>query len=232
MSEAKTDIKKLIDKDVGLHSKRKMLTVTSLILLAIQFSGAKVVEANTLILKLSFAHQKGITVLLMLAIIFLLIRYYNYAKPYHSMLYKLWTERLLDEEFYYSRCPHSDDEYGIVYDLRPSYINRRELEHGEHSSWGYEYECRLFFRRYITFNWYHDHEGETERVGIRKKLGFRKLFKSLLLEYKHRFMRFIIFRENLDIIAPYFLGVLAILSFFFARYLGVLLQHLESLSIL
>ena len=75
MTEKKKEptITELIDQDEGLKSKRKLLTVTSLILLVLTFSGAKVEEANTFILKLKFDNQSGIAILLILAIFFLLI---------------------------------------------------------------------------------------------------------------------------------------------------------------
>jgi hypothetical protein len=55
MSDKYKELLEQIDIDQGLASKRKTLTIVSLIMLAMQFSGAKVVEANTFILKLSFS---------------------------------------------------------------------------------------------------------------------------------------------------------------------------------
>jgi heme/copper-type cytochrome/quinol oxidase subunit 3 len=93
-------ITELIDADEGLKSKRKILTITSLILLALTFSGAKVEEANTFILKLKFDNQNGIAILLVLTIVFLIIRYYNYAKPYHEKLFRAWSDRMLDDGYF------------------------------------------------------------------------------------------------------------------------------------
>ena len=73
------DLKKRIDSDTGLRAKRKYLTIVALLMLGIQFSGAKLEEANTFILKFSFSHQNGIAFLLLMSILFLLVRYYNYA---------------------------------------------------------------------------------------------------------------------------------------------------------
>ena len=64
------ELQKEIDSDGGLNGKKRILTVTSLILLAIQFTGATIVEANTFILRLSFTHQNGLALLLFLSIIF------------------------------------------------------------------------------------------------------------------------------------------------------------------
>jgi len=100
----------LIDLDEGLKAKRKLLTVTSIILLALSFTGAQVQEANTFILKLKFANQNGLGILFVLSILFLMVRYYNYAKPYHDKLYERWTNRLFARPHFYSRCPHSDED--------------------------------------------------------------------------------------------------------------------------
>lgn len=171
----KEDIQALIDQDEGLRSKRKMLTITSLVLLAVQFSGAKVVEANTFILKLTFTHQHGISFLLCLAVFFLLLRYYNYAIPYHEKLYTLWTKRMLREGFFSSYDQYSDDRTGLIVDLKPSGLSFQEVEHDEHSDWSCDYHCGWFFSRYLIFDWYDEIPENSEKLICLNVLVFKVL---------------------------------------------------------
>jgi hypothetical protein len=199
-----------IDIDEGLKTKRKLLTVTSLILLALSFSGAKVEEANTFILKLSFENQKGLSVLLVIAVIFLLIRYYNYACKYHQQLYKLWSDRLINDDFFIYSHPYEQEYSGIIFDLQPKGFNVDEVRQ-DGGAWGFRYECRWLFLRKINY-WWHDRHAEHD---ISVRVGWRNYFKVLVLESRYQFMGFFSHRENLDIVAPYVLGILAISSFVF-----------------
>lgn len=215
MSDSEETITSRIDKDEGLKSKRRMLMITSLILLAIQFSGAKVVEANTFILKLSFDHQKGLVILLLASIVFLLIRYYNYAKPYHDELYKLWSSRMLSEPFFYQACPHSDDVTGLIYDVQPKGIDIDD--HPEkHVSYSWSYKCSFPFRRHIVYTWSDDHDNGDISVSLFGKIDNEKYLKVVKLELKYRFSSFFTHRENLDILAPYMIGAAAFFSFIFS----------------
>jgi hypothetical protein len=199
-----------IDADEGLKSKRKLLTITSLILLALSFSGAKVEEANTFIFKLSFNNNKGISLLLMLAVIFLLIRYYNYAYKYHHQLYKLWSDRLLKHPFFFHSHPNEPEYYGLVNDLEPKALNIEALQyHG--GDWSVGYKCRPVFVRKIIYWWSDQYDNHELEVWV----GWKNYFKVLRLEARYQFEGFIKHRENLDIVAPYFLGVFAIASYTF-----------------
>jgi len=200
-----------IDIDEGLKTKRKLLTVTSLILLALSFSGAKVEEANTFILKLSFENQKGLSVLLVIAVIFLLIRYYNYAYKYHQMLFNLWSGRLLKNSFFLWSSPHEPEYYGLICDLSPKDFDLEDLNNRQlPSSVNYKSDFLIFKK--LIYSWGNEHgEDYYQEVPIKAK----PYFKVLRLEAKLRFLGFFSHRENLDIMAPYMLGILAISSFVF-----------------
>lgn len=206
----KLPITEQIDADEGLKSKRKLLTITSVILLAISFSGAKVEEANTFLLKLSFNNNKGISVLLVLAVIFLLIRYYNYACKYHHQLYKLWSDRLLRDQFFFYSHPHEPEYSGLICDLEPKEMNIEALQYHD-GTWSFGYVCHSLLVRKIAY-WWHDNNDEYERE---VSVGWKNLLKVLRLEAKYQFQGFITHRENLDIIAPYILGVFSITSYIF-----------------
>ena len=142
-----------IDADEGLKAKRKLLTVVSLILLAIAFSGAKVVEANTFIMKISFTNQSGIAYLLLLSIAFLMIRYYNYAHPYHDELYKAWTERMLNDRYFYLYHDEADESEGLIKDLYPESL-KRDIDEHEFGGMETEYRCSHLFGRHIEYTWF------------------------------------------------------------------------------
>jgi hypothetical protein len=202
-----------IDLDDGLRSKRKLLTIVSLILLALSFSGAKVEGANTFILTLSFENQQGISVLLVLAIMFLLVRYYNYACKHHFLLYKLWTARLCQHPFFLRTHPHEPDVSGLVSVRAPEGFDPEDCRHSN-EEWGFSYKCQFPFVRkiqYWTKDQYDIHEAEA-------RVGRKNYFKVLWLEARFQCAAFLTHREHLDILSPYILGTSAILSYAFNDY--------------
>jgi hypothetical protein len=218
-----------IDTDEGLKSKRKLLTIASLTLLALSFSGAKIEEANSFIFKIKFAHQNGLAILLVISIIFLMVRYYNYAKKYHDRLYYIWATRLINRNFFYSRCPHSDQDAGIVADSRSSELDAN-FEH-DVRRWEFKYICGWPFTRYIDHYWgYNDHpeEDRMDRVSIVKQFGMKAYCKSIGYEAIEQTKSFFIHRENLDILAPYFIGCAAIASYYFNAELQELLTFIST----
>jgi hypothetical protein len=218
-----------IDADEGLKAKRKLLTVVSLILLAIAFSAAKVVEANTFIMKISFTNQNGIAYLLLLSIAFLMIRYYNYARPYHDELYKAWTERILKEPFLFIYCHESDQATGILVDKAPSKLDFESVRHNNHGYWNFEYKCYGIFGREIHHLWSNDGQSDNRTtLNLFKELDLSIYFKILLREFKYQASSFFIHRENLDIFAPYLLGCFSILSFVFNEEIIAILKGFTS----
>lgn len=218
INRSKSDLKKEIDNDNGLRTKRKLLTVTSLILLAIQFSGAKVEEANTFILKLSFDHQNGIGVLLVLTIIFLLIRYYNYAIPYHDKLFVSWSSRMLKEPFFSDYNYHEHEYYGLTADLTPKELNLYEEGQPEQFSWEYKYNCRFFLARYFEYSWEDTNDFYTKKINLFDSVTKLQYLKIMGYELKYQTASFFTHREYLDIYTPYILGIFSILSYFFIEY--------------
>ncbi|MGI2110654.1 hypothetical protein ACRN9C_14785 [Shewanella frigidimarina] len=216
-----------MDADEGLKSKRKLLTVVSLILLALSFSGASIDEANTFIFKIKFANQNGLGILLVLSIIFLMIRYYNYAKTYHDKLYSLWTNRLLDNPFFFSQNPYeSEDASGLIVLSRNSEIDARVREDDFYSSCSYK--CKWLFCRYLVHEWgsKQDYEDRVESVNVFTEFGVIAYVKTLFFETIEQSKSFFTHRENLDVLAPYILGCLAIASYYFNAELIELLLFL------
>lgn len=214
-----------IDADEGLKPKRKLLTVVSLILLAIAFSGAKVVDANTFIMKISFTNQNGIACLLLLSIAFLMIRYYNYARPYHDELYKAWTTRMLDAPFFYATHPYEDEVAGLVMARVPKCINIDSIRY-ENGSFQFQYKCSWLFVRELSYTWSDSREDEYQKIDVR--VGWRHYFQVLFFETKYQAFSFFTHRENLDILAPYILGCFSILSFIFNKEMIEILKGFSS----
>jgi len=217
--EKEPTITELIDQDEGLKSKRKLLTITSLILLALTFSGAKVEEANTFILKLKFDNQSGIAILLVLATIFLLIRYHNYASKYHRLCHEAWINRLNKEPFFYIVNSYDSTVNGLVSNISPKGYEPEEC-HNNQYDWRFSYKCQFPLIRKIQY-WAHD-EHTMNRAEVR--VGWENYFTVILLELKHRYSAFFSNREQLDILAPYGLGLVAISSYFFTDTLQVILN--------
>lgn len=94
-NESLLDFRERLDSNTGLVSKRRILVTLSLLLLAIQFTGAVFKEANTFIFKIEFINQSGLSVFLLLAVVILMVRYYSYAHEYHQELFKLMAERMM-----------------------------------------------------------------------------------------------------------------------------------------
>lgn len=224
VNDKKKDIKQEIDNDAGLSSKRKLLTVTSLILLAIQFSGAQVKEANTFILKLSFEHQNGIGLLLALAIIFLLIRYYNYARPYHEKIFHQWSSRMLQEPLFIEHNFYENLYYGLIVDLVPKGLNIYELDQSEHFSWEYKYNCRFFLARDIEYSWSDQNDSYSSEISLFESVSKQQYLKIMGYELKYQIISIFTNRETLDIYTPYILGIFSISSYFFNEHFQLILK--------
>lgn len=219
------EFSKTFDGDQGLAIKRKLLVIVSLVLLSLSFSGAKIEEANTFIFKITFTHQNGLATLLVISIIFLMLRYYNYAKPYHDRLYAIWTQRLVQQSFFYSSNPYDNEDSGIVASSRSSELDAHFYH--DVQRWEFQYVCGWPFTRYIEQCWgYHNttDEDRFESVNIYQRFGLKVYLICLWLEAKEQIRSFFTHRENLDILSPYIIGWLAIASFYCSEHLSKLFE--------
>lgn len=235
-----------IDADEGLKAKRKLLTVVSLILLTIAFSGAKVVEANTFIMKISFTNQNGIAYLLLLSIAFLMIRYYNYARPYHDELYKTWSQRMLNYDYFYRYHDYADESDGLIKDLYPENL-KSDISQHNCNGLETEYRCSWLFGRYVDFTWSEEHGHEQcatanlmriksdeakkkdkDKKVAKNEINLKTYFKILSYELKYQASSFFTHRENLDILSPYLLGCFSILSFIYNEEIIEILKGFSS----
>jgi len=211
----KTKLQKEIDNDEELNGKKRILTITSIILLAIQFTGATIVEANTFILKLNFTHQNGLALLLFFSIMFLLIRYYSYARKYHKSLYELWTFDLMSNPKIESYDEHGNDLYGWLHENYPPNFDPMQYRQDEHCSYKTKYKSTWLLVKYFQFDITDEYHSYSSYINIFKKLGLKIYLIILFMEIKYRTLGYFKNRENLDILAPYMLGFAAIISFIF-----------------
>ncbi|QIZ76279.1 hypothetical protein [Ferrimonas lipolytica] len=213
MSEEKlVEYRKKLDEDEGLQGKRKLLVGLSILMLVINFTGATFKEANTFIFKIEFTNQSGLSYFLLLAVVFLLIRYYTYAHHYHDELYKLWSSRMLKDR----KIFHYHYEAERVDGLLANAVNVwGGDEPGIQAS---KYHVSGIFKRGLLYPTEHHHEdGVDEYEELISLTNFTSdwrredYLKLLTYEFKYQCAAFFKYRENLDLVGPYFLGVAALI---------------------
>lgn len=227
MKEELSDFRASIDNDEGLQSKRKLLVMVCITFLALNLTGATLEEANTFLFKIKFTNYIGLSYLFLVTIIFLTIRYYSYAQDHHSKLYNYWSQRLIENYriLHYNR--EDDDPKGLLGNAidvyvrdepgisRPKYcvsgIFKRSISY---TSRGFDEageEC--YFTTYIAL------------YNFGEKWRFHNYLWLLWYELTYQFEATFKYRENLDLLAPYLLSAIAILSFLFKFEILNILQH-------
>jgi hypothetical protein len=204
-----SELSKRIDEDLALASSKKYLMLTSLVLLALLFSGAKVTEANTFLFKLTFTNSAGITNLLLLSIGFLLIRYYSNTSKYHKAIYDDWTQRALKQPYFFSVCEHSDGQSGYIVDIAPEYaiFNDPTSGYEEHDKLNWTLHVNLYLNAQIQYDLYNQHGHiQDKKVYIFQYLHPIKSCKAIWIIFKHWIEAQTRFRESLDIYAPYMIA--------------------------
>jgi len=200
------------DNDENLKSIRKFLVTVSMILIALELSGATIKEANTFLFKLEFRNESGVTYLLVFSILYLIVRYYNYAQPYHQRLFELWSSRMLKDPdfFYYNNV--DDGVYGFISAAIDVYGG------DEPGVSAVTYEVSGLFKRRLSYPTAgYSQDGDQEYfptyINLNKwtdKWKFRSFLKLLAFEAKYQGEAFLKHREHLDILAPYFVALIAL----------------------
>jgi len=209
------EFRSAMDNDAGFKSKRRALVFISLLLLALVVSGAVIKEANTFIFKIEFTNHVGLRYLLVLAVLSCLFRYYAYSEKYHAQLFNFWSGKLLDDSriFYYDR--ESESVGGLL-------GKKLDVYGGDEPG----IECPIykktgFLKRSVGYpsTGMHDHYGEysyTEHIKLNEyggnwsKAEFRKLLRA---EMGYRVEAWIKYRETLDLVSPYLLGISSLVAF-------------------
>lgn len=230
----KTD--KLIEnmkEDSELSSKRNLLIVVSMLLMAMSVSGATLLEANTFIFKIGFENSKGLGYLLFLGVVTLTIRYYSVAYQYHVQLYDMWANEMIRD---YSVFGYScDDEHWVTPRGLLSNIEifsrgfQESQDEGENArnEFVFKYEVLGFFRRAVSYTSDCGDYYSTERVSLNSfKDGWKigNLFQLLMIEFKYQSAAFFRRTEHLEILLPYMISVLSLFSFTFKSNIQILMQ--------
>ncbi|HFQ5259266.1 hypothetical protein ACXHQJ_22160 [Vibrio vulnificus] len=202
------------DCDERLASKRKALITVSMILLSLEFTGATIKEANTFIFKIEFSNQHGLLYLLVVAVLYLLVRYHNYAMPYHQRLYKLWTNRMLEDTDVFYKDHEDEGVYGL---LQGALLPVWDDGHQQPSGLGYTASGLL--GRHLTYSVMvegrHGDEMQFRKIDLRnwtKDWNRMDFVKLIWVEFKYQVDGFVRHREHLDLIGPYLIGMLALMS--------------------
>jgi hypothetical protein len=204
--EVPPSLEKRIDEDKGLAKTRKYVLVVSLILLGLLFSGAKVTEANTFILKLSFSNSEGIADLLLLSLAYLMVRYHSNAAKYHLEIHQDWTNRLLKMTYFYNVCEHTDGETGFVVEIAPEYAgyNDEEFRHDKYTYLEVKFRANWFLNSMFQYD-LHTSNGhvQNKKIYLFQITKLKKSFVALWLVVKCWFDAQVRYRESLNIHAPY-----------------------------
>jgi hypothetical protein len=210
----KPTLKQQIDSDEQLQKLGRRLSILSLLFLGVMLTGATIEEANTFVFKVKITTQEGIPALFFLSTLYLMFRYYTYARPYHKKIEEIWWARFSSDALY---VHHSDEEIiGLVYDLDPGFAEE-------------DFEAqptvlhRGIFDRIIEYRYtYNPPNGEifdlpdtVIAVSIGGSAGLRTYFSIYFKETKYQLRSYIEDKERLDLWGPYLIASLAILSFFY-----------------
>ena len=107
-------IRKKMSNDSGLNRIGKQITYTALVCLAIAFSGATINKANTFLFEISFNNPKGLSILLVLVILLLLIRYHGFASAYFAKLSYLSNARFENNPLIIDRGNPAGYLHGVI----------------------------------------------------------------------------------------------------------------------
>ena len=220
------NIRKAIDADEGLRSKRKMLVVISLLLIGMSVTGATITEVNTLIFKVTFKNQAGLSYLLVVAVFFLSLRYYSYAKPYQDQLLGFWSSKMLKNDHFawtdHESGPPDYDVSGWVYDPAPKGYMSDVDAYAQHENpeifyKSHAYKPGLFPA--FTYSWTDGYQDLADTIYLwhNKKMPWWACLIVMRYEIQYQGASWLTHRENLDIISPYLLASTAVVSFVYAH---------------
>lgn len=201
-----------ISSDCGLKEKRRNLVILSSILIALNYTGAMIKEANTFLFKIEFTDKNGINEIFIISLCYLLLRYYAYAQEYHNKLMKLWSRDMLSDRKVFYCDPVSDNTSGLISDCLPWAGD----EPGVQSP---DYLISGVFQRSLSYPKKHiDDDGEEiyydEIISCTHYTNTWKLpsyLKLLAYEMKYQLKAYFKSREQLDLLGPYFLGCFALI---------------------
>lgn len=225
--------KQQIDGDEQLQKLGRKLSILSLLFMGVMLTGATIEEANTFVFKVNVTTQEAIPAMFLLSVLYLLFRYYTYARPYQKEIDQAWNQRLNATLFYIYEDPEDGQRYGRAVDLQPNGIH---LDSPDPNDWEYvqiQYHYSGIFLRSAKYTNYvpeHHDEAEPNLVPLWKKVSIKEYLWFLKTEAKYQLGSFVEDKERLDLWGPYLIAALAILSFFFRSDFQQLVKTLVALA--
>ena len=231
--EQKASLSDEMKNDSDFQSKGKQLTVVSILLMAMSLSNAQLKEANTFIFKIDFSNSAAFGWMVFFGVIVLMVRYYSLAFKYHYYLYEMWAEDMMKDYRVFGYHSEEDDpgEYyphGLISKIQRDACSR---------SIGYYdferdkiipiYKAHGAFKRSIYYRIDYPHGTEETVINLNKfdSDWTRKDFYELLkIEFQYQSNALFRRAEYLDILLPYIIAALSLISFMFKPQIFNLLQ--------
>ncbi|MEI4979548.1 hypothetical protein U1499_13825 [Aeromonas caviae] len=219
--------------DSDFQSKRKQLIIVSILLMAMSLSNAQLKEANTFIFKIDFSNSAAFGWMVFFGVIVLVVRYYSLAFKYHSFLYTMWADKMISDWRLLSYF-HEEGEKGnykptgLLSKLNdPDYVKFIEYNSFDESSNKLAYKVKFILKRSISFRVDYDSYFKTVQISLNnydENWTRKDLLQLLKIEFEYR--RNALFRqpEHLDILLPYMIAFISLISFVFKHQILSLLQ--------
>ncbi|WP_323928599.1 hypothetical protein [Aeromonas caviae] len=219
-------------KDSEFQSKRKQLIIVSVLLMAMSLSDASLKEANTFIFKIDFSNSAAFGWLVFVGVIVLMIRYYSFAFKYHSYLYDVWANAMMQDRrvFVYYYDDEKTNDYiprGLLSKLKDHSCSSRIGGHVfERYKLEPKYKINGILKRGITYDYDSGFDITIEDVSLNEfnESWTRKdLLQLLKIEFEHQKNAVLQQPEYLDISLPYLIASLSLISFIFKHQILYLL---------
>ncbi|MNZ02308.1 hypothetical protein D3C78_189480 [compost metagenome] len=222
-----------MNEDSDLRAKRKLLIIISVLLMAMSVSGATLLEANTFIFKIGFSNTEGLGYLLFIGNLTLTVRYYSVAYQYHVKLYDMWANEMIsDSQVFGYTC--DDDHYiyprGLLSKIEvfsKGFNEFQRPEENELHKFVLKYEVSGLFMRAVSYECDMGEYHKIERVSLSSfgnGWGYRDFFKILKFELKYQSNALFRRAEYLEILLPYIISILSMLSFIFKTNIQAYIQ--------
>ncbi|KGJ98126.1 hypothetical protein [Thalassotalea sp. ND16A] len=215
--EELSQFREKIDNDDGLKSKRKILITIAVILIGMNCSGAVLQEANTFIFKIKLTNHPGLIYFISISLAYMTLRYYGYAQAYHAQLFNFWSQRMLSDYRVFSYTPTEDDITGLL-------GKRIDIWTGDEPGLqSPRYKVIGLFKRNLVY----DSHGQDDTHGVYSYIAnielnklnddwkFKDFLHLLIFEARYQIESLFKYREYLDLLFPYLISLLALLTLFF-----------------
>ena len=219
-------------KDSDFQSKRKQLIIVSILLMAMSLSDASLKEANTFIFKIDFSNSAAFGWLVFVGVIVLMIRYYSFAFKYHSYLYDVWANAMMQDRrvFVYYYDDEKTNDYiprGLLSKLKDHSCSSRIGGHVfERYKLEPKYKINGILKRGITYDYDSGFDITIEDVSLNEfneNWTRKDLYNLLKIEFEHQKNAVLQQPEYLDISLPYLIASLSLISFIFKHQILYLL---------